>query len=191
MIAFWKKTVLLSTICLMVFFGLVWFRFLPNLKAIIRNNKETAQKETELKAINDKIAVLKGSESDSEEISNALTTVNELWPDKEEVSNFIVEIEGLTAKKGLILDSLSVIEKPAAKADNGGSGSKSENKESAKSAKDGIGFNFDTSGHYTVIKEFIADLEKLSRFNTVSTVSLTNGSQDMIAIRINGYIYAK
>lgn len=177
------KLLVLPFVLIFVLVAFIWFFIWPQAKSLMGNQTEIKKQNDLFEQVQAKNESLIKASKNSPQISQAADTVNNLWPDSEDVSQFIVQAEGLAANKQIVLDNIAVYEASASTKTNAN-----------PSAKTPVGtkFSFNATAPYSSTFDFVAGLEKLARFNTISSIALSsNESTGQINLKLNGNIYAK
>lgn len=175
-----QKTIVQVALYLVIIAGLAFFLLIPSAKDIISNKKAITEDRAKLNSLDAEIATLKKLSEEKAEIDQKTTTISKYLPDTLDSSSFIVETEGLARSLNLVIASFSL---------SGGSSTTGKSEEPAATGQPQSQFAITLTSSFSQALAFIEQLENLSRFNTVSSVSMSAGEGDQISIQLTGQIY--
>ena len=192
-----KKSLLTFGIYLVVFAGIILFLLTPTLNEINQNKKNIIDQREQLSANYDEIASLQKIEKDKAGFEQIKNTVFSYLPATLDSSEFIVEVEGLAKKTDITIDSVtmsatsSAVDKPKEAAPASTDTTDKSTTTVTKKSKSGTqknDFLLDTKADFTKSMAFVQQLEKLSRFNSISAISITP-TDTGVDIKLTGDIY--
>ena len=192
-----KKSMLTFAIYLILFAGIVLFLLTPTLKEINQNKTNIIDQRQQLSANYNEIASLQKIEKDSTGFEQIKNTVFGYLPATLDSSEFIVEVEGLAKKTDITIDSVtmsatsSAMDKPKETTPTSTDATDKSTPTSTKKANHGTqknDFLLDTKADFPKSMAFVQQLEKLSRFNSISAISITP-TDTGVDIKLTGDIY--
>ncbi|OQA04437.1 MAG: hypothetical protein BWY68_00317 [bacterium ADurb.Bin400] len=209
---FWKKAIVLLTATSVLSTVLIVVVILPNVREILSMQLKVVEKQKDVDRMQAKLDSLKTANRSKESINRAYLLTNDLWPSEENVSQFLVQVEGLATEKAVALSDLTVneiiIQPPktsntASQASTSTSNSTKESSESkdgeddaaskkkAKGSNDRIQFMMSGNADYTSLIGFIVSMERLARFNSISSINVFRDKENHLNFSLNGHIYGK
>lgn len=202
---FYKKSIISISIYLLLFFALILLILLPTSKKLKQNKILIKEKNATLENNFSKISSLQKVEKNIDEFNKINETVVGYLPPLLQSSQFIVEVEGLTNSLGITIDNFSMnatssafdtgsktkTETKSSDSDLSSSKNNSNQKETKKknSGTQQNQFTLSVQTDYNKALEFIKQMEKLSRFNSVSSINISSKEDNLINLKIDGYIY--
>lgn len=177
-----QKTIVQVAIYLMLILGVIIFLLIPSTTGIVTNKKAIADDQAKLSSLDAQLATLQKLSETSTEIDQKTAMIIKYLPDNLDSSSFIVETEGLAKSLNLVIESFSI-------------SAESKGDEAKKTAEEGeptqpqSQFTISVKSSFSQALAFIEQLENLSRFNTVSSISMSAGEADQISIQLTGQIY--
>lgn len=182
----------------LLFAAIIFFLLNPTLAEIEKNKKAIISEQKELTANYDEISSLQKIMQDQQGFENIKATVLGYLPASLNSSQFIVEVEGLAKKTDITINSVSMNATPSAvskesKTTTTTTTSDAEKKETtAAKTKKGTQqneFSLSTKADFAKTMSFIAQMEKLSRFNSISAISITSIENNGADVKITGNIF--
>lgn len=191
-----KKTVLKLLSYIVVFAAIVVFLLNPKLTQIEKNKKIISEKQKQLAENYDELASLQKIERDKEGFESIKNTVLGYLPSTLSSSQFIVEVEGLAKKTDITIDSVSMNAVSTSVSATKEANKKSDDAEKTESTKKKASggtqqnqFTLVTKAEFSKAMSFIQQMEKLSRFNSISSISIVSTGANDTSIAITGNIY--
>jgi Tfp pilus assembly protein PilO len=178
-----QKTFFQVAVYLAIIAGLAFFFLVPSLSGILSNKKAIAEDEVKLKNLDTQLETLKKLSETSSEIDQKTAIISKYLPDNLDSSSFIVETEGLAKSLNIVIESFSI------SSTNKNSNAKKTTKENEKPKQPQSQFSITITNSFSQALAFVEQLENLSRFNTVSSISMSAVSGDQISLQLTGQIY--
>lgn len=161
---------LLTLLCLTTFFVVF-----PLISTIREDKKQLAETQLEYNDDENKAIALRSLEKNKDNLEAKADQIDKLWPDDKEVSNFIVDLENLANSQSVTLKNVAI----------GEATSSAKNDKKNKQ----IQFSFDTKASFDQNLTIIRNMEKFSRFNSLSQINFSKDSDGLIIMKIAGLIY--
>jgi len=194
-----KKSLLTFGLYAVIFTGTIFFLLRPTLSEIEINKKNIIEQRKQLATNYDEIASLQKIEKDTAGFEQIKSTVLGYLPTTLNSSQFIVEVEGLAKKTNITIDSITM---SAVSSTFGATtktttptttdeGDKKTTTTSTKKSKGGTqqnGFILSTKADFSKSMSFVQQMEKLSRFNSISAISITPTDAG-VDIKLTGDIF--
>jgi len=180
-----------------LFAGVVFFLLSPALTDIENNKKNIIEERKQLATNYDEIASLQKIDKDKAGFEQIKNTVMGYLPNSLNSSQFIVEVEGLAKLTEITIDSVTMSATPTsvggAKVTPKIETEDTENKTATTTKKTKGGtqqnsFLLSTKADFTKSMAFIKQLEKLSRFNSITAITIAP-TEDVVNIKLTGNIY--
>lgn len=156
----------------------------PTLNEIEKNKKTIISERKQLAANFDEISSLQKIEKDKEGFSEIKKTVLGYLPETLNSSQFIVEVEGLAKKTDITINSVSMNATPSSV-----SKETDTTKKKTKGGTQQNEFSLSTKADFAKTMSFLAQMEKLSRFNSISTISIASVENSSADVKITGDIF--
>jgi len=173
--AFIAKKIGVMLIVPLVAFIAFGYLFLMQKQNLSRDKNTLSSLRQEVASNDQKIQNLSGLAKNKAEFEKTLQIINTYLPDTIESSEFVIQMENLAKASNIVIDTLSI---------SGGADSKSSGKVKA------IEFSATSRSNYGKVLEFISTLENLSRYNDISTITLSpEGTADSIGFKFSGKLY--
>jgi len=184
----------------LIFGAIIFFVLQPTLVDIENNKKSIVEQNKQLAANYDEIASYQKIEKDKAGFELIKNTVFGYLPTSLDSSQFIVEVEGLAKKTNVTIDSVTMsatsttfgAKKTAAAAPSDDAGDKkSTDSSSNKKTKGGTqqnSFVLSTKADFASSMSFIQQMEKLSRFNSITSVTIAP-NETGVDIKLTGDIF--
>lgn len=189
------KNIIYLLVTLVTIGLLVYFVYLPQIKAILLILAQNSIKQDQILSLEkEKTALtnLKQEEKEAESLVNILTT---LVPEKKDTGGFIIEIEALANSTGVSLNDLKFSQEKKAATQSTPSeetGKKSNVKgvsDSSAKFKELI-YEITVKGDYSAVISFLKGLEKINRAISIEKADLSS-VQNTVQASIKGKIYYK
>lgn len=182
-----------------LFAGVVFFLLSPALTDIENNKKNIIEERKQLATNYDEIASLQKIDKDKAGFEQIKNTVMGYLPNSLNSSQFIVEVEGLAKLTEITIDSVTMSATPTAvggaktapKTEAEDTENKASTTTTTKKAKGGTqqnSFLLSTKADFSKSMAFIKQLEKLSRFNSITAITIAP-TEDGVNIKLTGNIY--
>lgn len=196
-----KKGMIWFLFYALLFAGIAVFLLNPTLKNIEKNKKEIVTEQKTLTANYDEIASLQKISKDKVGFDEIKNTVFGYLPATLNSSQFIVEVEGLAKRTDITVNSVSmsaasssvVAEKTTAKTTDETTKTETTKTDTTKKkTKGGIQkneFSLTTKADFAKTMSFIAQMEKLSRFNSITSLSVASAENGGADVKITGNIF--
>jgi len=181
---------------IVIFAAVIIFLLNPTLSEITKNKKMIKSEQKQLAANYDQLSSLQKIAKDKEGFGNIKDTVLGYLPATLNSSQFIVEVEGLAKKTDITIDSFSMSASPSSVSTAKTTGQVSNDvgktdttKKKAKTNTQQNEFSLSTKADFTKTMSFIAQMEKLSRFNSISSISIASAENGGADVKITGNIF--
>lgn len=173
-----QKTYFQVLAYLVVITSIVLFSLAPSIKGISSNRKAIAENKIKIENLDAQISTLQKLSETSSEIDQKASIISKYLPDNLDSSSFIVETEGLARSLNLVIESFSI-----------SSDSKDPKANKDASSQPQSQFTITLKSSFSQALSFIEQLENLSRFNTISAISMSAVTGDQISLQLTGQIY--
>ena len=196
-----KKGMIWFLFYALLFAGIGFFLLSPTLKDIEKNKKEIVAEQKTLTANYDEIASLQKISKDKAGFDQIRDTVFGYLPAILNSSQFIVEVEGLAKKTDITINSVSMnavsssvaAEKTTAKTTDETTKTETTKTDTTKKKTKGgtqkNEFSLTTKADFAKTMSFIAQMEKLSRFNSITSLSIASSENNGADVKITGNIF--
>ncbi len=191
-----KKSIITLAIYFVLFAGIFMFILKPSVDNTKKNKKLIAQNQKQIEANFDEIAAMQKIEKNKAEFDQIKSTVLNYLPTTLDSSQFIVEVEGLTKSLDITMDNFSMSETASVLGGNkdntkSGDDSNSSAKNSKKSKSGTMQNQFTMTGKTNFAKtlQLLQQMEKLSRFNSISSLDIISQDDNGVNIKVTGNIY--
>ena len=191
-----KKSIFGLVLYIVIFAGIIFFVLNPTLNEIEKNKKAIISEQKQLAANYDEIASLQKIEKDKEGFEAIKNTVLGYLPASLDSSQFIVEVEGLAKKTDITIDSVSMsatsssvtpLKETTKTADDADKKETTKKKTNTGTQKNE--FSLSTKAEFSKSMAFLQQMEKLSRFNSISSISIVPLENTSVDVKITGNIY--
>lgn len=181
-----------------IFTAVIVFLLNPALAEIKKNKKAIVDEQKQLTANYDEISSLQKIEKDKDVFDGIKNTVLGYLPATLNSSQFIVEVEGLAKKTDITINSFSMnaaSSSVSTKKDTTTATASNDTGTTAVAKKKASGgtqqneFSLSTKADFAKTMSFIAQMEKLSRFNSISTISIASIENGGADVNITGNIF--
>lgn len=192
--SYWKKTISIASILLILIVACFVFETRSIIDKYEAHKKEYSDKQETLLASLDRLDIFQKISKNNEEFKAKSDEVKTLWPETAEVSKFMVQTEDLAKQKNFVIQNFSIQEKKISKSTKTDSDddktTEGSSKESTKSKSTSITqFSFNTTTPYTTGIDLVRSMETFSRFNSISSISISAKDGDLIDINLTGRLY--
>lgn len=186
-----KRNMLWFLSYFVVFAAIIIFLLNPTLSDIAKNKKAIIDQQKQLAVNYDEISSLQKIAKDKTGFEGIRDTVLGYLPATLNSSQFIVEVEGLAKKTDITIDGFSMNASATSVTATKTTGQTSTDtvKKKAKTSTQQNEFSLSTKADFTKIMSFIAQMEKLSRFNSISSISIASAENGGADVKIMGNIF--
>ena len=191
------KLIVVSSIYLVLFGGLIFLAILPTLNQFNQNKLALRDTTSNLEKAQSDFANLVKLKKNDAELQEIKKNVISYLPDEKSTNDFVVKIESLSGELGIQVPALNTVEpKTAAKPtqdDTATSGSAKTAATTTAKATSGnpVEFSLNFTSDYSKIQEFISRMNSLLRLNSLEKVTITNYNPDSgeVDFSTDGKIY--
>lgn len=176
-----SKSFIKFLIYVIIFIGIIFFLLNPALDEIEKSKKTITDERKALSANYDEIASLQKIAKEQISFNAIKNTVLGYLPGSLNSSQFIVELEGLAKNTDITINNFSM---------NATSiNTEKDPKKKKKSTTQQNDFSLNIKADFAKTMSFVAQMEKLSRFNSISTINITSTENNGADVTIKGSIY--
>jgi Tfp pilus assembly protein PilO len=193
-ISHYKKSIIILIVYVLLFIGIVLFLLIPTINNIQSNKAAIKEQDKEINDNYERLSSLQKNDKNKTEYDQIKNTVENYLPFSLQSSQFIVEVEAVAISLNLSINNISMSETSSAFSSSSSkkTDSTSENSEKTKTKKTGAQqnqFSLSIKTDYPKAMDFLRQMEKMPRFNTINMVDISLAEENLINLKVSGYIY--